>query len=70
MSQLVVHPGIAMPFDTVARHLRQQGHMLVAASSNALSRIRARLLEHRELFPHLEPAYFENARMMREMYRL
>ncbi len=75
MSQLVVKPGMPLgahgdAFDAAARHARQQVQRIIAGSMAAIGRIRSRLPEPAEHYPHIEPAYFESARMAREMYRL
>lgn len=63
MSQLVIKPGLSMPVGQVLQH----AHQLVATSLAALARRRPRPHEHA---PRREAAYFEQARMSREMYRL
>lgn len=63
MSQLVIRPGLSMPVEQV----RQRAHELVATSMATLARIRPRPHEYG---PRREAAYFEQARMSREMYRL
>lgn len=70
MAQLVIKPGLSMPVGAAARRLQQHGNELVATSIAAIGRIRRRLLESGQQSPPREPAYFEAARMSREMYRL
>lgn len=78
MSQLVIKPWASLPlpgghrgvFDDAARHLRQQGHRMVAGVLAVAGRVRRMQTTRLQPYPRLESAYLEAARMSREMYRL